>query len=433
MPYAGADPWPSDTLQLLGALLCVAAALLAFWPRTQRTSSAGTGDAVRGYPFLSLALLLILVAAPVVSLGGAQPVALGVVLTALTVAFLWLERLPLRPGLGIAAMLALAVAGALPLASAADGEDPWFDYKSFAEGFGPDEPLAFDWDHSYGPLTWPREGAEVLRVATTRPAYWKMRNLDDFDGEQWLDRGDRLGGSDPELALPDGWQAQAGWRETARVTLRRMQTREVLGTGTTLAVEDTSRHRRAGGRAGRLAIADRVPRRRLLHHPRLPAAPEPEAARRVGRRSRPAARRRPQPDRAGRGRRIRRARSAGDPGRDPLPAVPAARRRPDPVRGLSDARALPRRRQGAASLGLQRAPGGWPGSSSATPRRRTTTSSPPTASSRTASPTRRTRPRSRAAARRSTGSCSTPAAATASTSRARWRCCCGWAGSPRAS
>ena len=241
MPYAGADPWPSDTLQLLGALLCVAAALLAFWPRTQRTSSAGSGDAGRGYPFLSLALLLILVAAPVVSLGGARPVALGVVLTALTVAFLWLERLPLRPGLGIAAMLALAVAGALPLASAADGEDPWFDYKSFAEGFGPDEPLAFDWNHSYGPLTWPREGAEVLRVATTRPAYWKMRNLDDFDGEQWLDLGDRLGGSDPELALPDGWQTQAGWRETARVTLRRMQTREVLGTGTTLAVEDTSR------------------------------------------------------------------------------------------------------------------------------------------------------------------------------------------------
>ena len=46
MPYTGVDPWPSDTLQLLGALLCVAAALLAFWPRTQRTSSAGTGDAV---------------------------------------------------------------------------------------------------------------------------------------------------------------------------------------------------------------------------------------------------------------------------------------------------------------------------------------------------------------------------------------------------
>jgi protein-glutamine gamma-glutamyltransferase len=231
LPYAGADPWPADTLQLLGALLCVCAALLAFWPR----------DSARGYPFLSLALLLILVAAPVVSLGGTQPVALGAVLTALTVCFLWLERLPLRPGLGIAAMLALALAGALPLASAADGEEPWFDYKTFAESFGPDDPLAFDWGHSYGPLDWPREGAEVLRVATTRPSYWKMRNLDEFDGGEWTEGDVRLGGTNPELELPPEWQVQAGWRETLRVTLRRLQTRDVLGAGTTLAVEDTSR------------------------------------------------------------------------------------------------------------------------------------------------------------------------------------------------
>src|SRR5919108_3592228 len=40
MPYAGADPWPSETLQLLGALLCVVAALLAFWPRAPRDPSA---------------------------------------------------------------------------------------------------------------------------------------------------------------------------------------------------------------------------------------------------------------------------------------------------------------------------------------------------------------------------------------------------------
>ena len=243
LPYAGADPWPSETLQLLGAVLCVCAALLAFWPRTSR------GDAELGYPFLALALLLTLVAAPVVSLGGAAPVALGVVLTALTVCFLWLERLPLRPGLGIAAMLALAVAGALPLASAADSEDPWFDYKSFAEGFGPDDPLSFDWGHSYGPLDWPREGAEVLRVATTRPSYWKMRNLD-FDGEVWTDAGPRLGGGDPELDLAREWNVQAGWRESFRVTLRRMRTRDVLGAGTTLAVEDTARIVEPAGEPG---------------------------------------------------------------------------------------------------------------------------------------------------------------------------------------
>ena len=32
----------------------------------------------------------------------------------------------------------------------------------------PDEPLRFDWGHSYGPITWSRDGAEVLRVATRR-------------------------------------------------------------------------------------------------------------------------------------------------------------------------------------------------------------------------------------------------------------------------
>jgi transglutaminase-like putative cysteine protease len=241
LPYAGADPWPTDTLLLLGSLLCVAAALLAFWPR----------EGGRGYPFLSLALLLTLVAAPLVSLGGTQPVVLGAVLTALTVCFLWLERLPLKPGVGIAAMLALALVGALPLASAADGEEPWFDYKTFAESFGPDDPLGFNWGHDYGkPLNWPREGSEVLRVATTRPSYWKMRNLDEFDGEKWTDGRPRLGGSDPENELPAEWEVQAGWREVLRVTLKRMQTPDVLGAGTTLAVEDTDKSVSPSGEPG---------------------------------------------------------------------------------------------------------------------------------------------------------------------------------------
>ncbi len=200
MPYRGADPWPSLTLQLLGALLCVLAALLAFWPR---------GNGSRGYQFLALALLLVLVAAPVVSIGGTRPVVLGLVLTALTVCFLWLERLPLQPGLGIAAMLALALAGALPLASAANGEQPWFDYKAFAESLGPDDPVQFNWNHTYGDITWPRDGAEVLRVDTRRPSYWKVADLDDFDGEAWIDTGsERLGTTSPEFDLPDGWQGQ---------------------------------------------------------------------------------------------------------------------------------------------------------------------------------------------------------------------------------
>ena len=242
MPYRGADPWPSLTLQLLGALLCVLAALLAFWPRR---------NGARGYQFLALALLLVLVAAPVVSIGGTRPVVLGLVLTALTVCFLWLERLPLRPGLGIAAMAALALAGALPLASAANGEEPWFDYKAFAESLGPDDPVQFNWNHTYGDITWPRDGAEVLRVDTRRPSYWKVADLDDFDGEAWVDDGsDRPGAASPDFDLPDGWQSRPQWRDTLRVTLRRIETDTVIGAGTTLAVRDTARTVEPSGDAG---------------------------------------------------------------------------------------------------------------------------------------------------------------------------------------
>ena len=106
LPYEGADPWPALTLQLLGTALVMGSALLAFWPRAE-----GEG---RGYPFLALAVLLILAAAPVVSLGGTRPLMLGAGLTLLTVCFLWLERLPLRPGLGVAALIGLALAGGGP-------------------------------------------------------------------------------------------------------------------------------------------------------------------------------------------------------------------------------------------------------------------------------------------------------------------------------
>ena len=68
--------------------------------------------------------------------------------------------------------------------------------------------------------------------------------------------------------------------------------------------------------------------------------------------------------------------------------------------------------------------------SSAAPATRSTTSSRSRPTSAAASPTPRRRPPSRA---RSRASCSTRSPATASSTRARWRCCCGWAASPRAS
>jgi transglutaminase-like putative cysteine protease len=239
LPYTGSDPWPATTLELIGAELLVLAALIAFWPRP--ASEARAAGAGRGYPFLSLALLLVLVASPVVSLGGTRPVALGAVLTALCVCFLWLERLPLRPGLGVAALLGVALAGALPLAAAADRGEQWFDYKSFAEGLGPDDPVHFAWDQSYGAIDWPREGNEILRVTADEAFYWKAANLEDFDGEAWRERrpGEVTEARDAEV--PEDWRNRPAWTSTIAVSVRRMRSRAVISAGTTMAVLSSSK------------------------------------------------------------------------------------------------------------------------------------------------------------------------------------------------
>lgn len=241
MPYDGTDEWPGLTLQLLGALLCVLAALLAFWPR----------DRERGYPFLALAALLVLVATPVVSLGGPQPLLLGGALAALTVCFLWLERLPLRPGLGVAVLLGIALAGALPVATITDRDEAWWDYRSFAESLGPQDPIRFDWNHDYGPITWPRNSSEVLRVQTADPEYWKAENLEEFDGVAWRSAGASDPASDdPEADLPYDWRDRPGWTSTLKVTVRRVRTSDLIGAGTILGVESSTRRVRPAGAPG---------------------------------------------------------------------------------------------------------------------------------------------------------------------------------------
>jgi transglutaminase-like putative cysteine protease len=249
LPYVSADPWPRVVLELLGAELLILAGLLTFWPRTGRSVEARVPVAPpdRGYPFVALAVLLVVVVSPVVSLGGSgtRSLGLGIGLAALTVCFLWLERLPLRPGLGVAGLLAVALAGALPLAAAADRGEPWFDYRTFAESLGPDDPVRFSWTQSYGPISWPRDGNEVMRVVSAEPLYWKARNLDVFQGLAWTSRSERVDtdGEPPyALDMPEGWQDQLAWTSTINVSIRRMRITDVIGAGTTIQVKDASRN-----------------------------------------------------------------------------------------------------------------------------------------------------------------------------------------------
>ena len=249
MPYDGTDPWPRAALEVGGSLLLVLSAQLACWPR---------GETDRGYPFLALIGLLVLVVSPVVSLGGTRPLLLGIAIAALTVCFLWLERLPLRPGIGVAALLGVALAGALPLAAVADRGEPWFDYKAFAEGLGPDDPVRFSWAQGYGPIDWPRDGNEVMRVKSDEPHYWKVVNLSSFDGAAWTEapRGD----GDLESELREDWRNQPGWVDRAEVSVRRMRSADVPAPGSIMEIENATRPMQPSGVPGRWVASSELRR-----------------------------------------------------------------------------------------------------------------------------------------------------------------------------
>jgi transglutaminase-like putative cysteine protease len=251
MPYDGADPWPRYALEIGGVLLLVLSAQLACWPRD---------GGARGYPFISLIGLLVLVISPVVSLGGTRPLLLGASIAAFTVCFLWLERLPLRPGVGVAALLGIALAGALPLAAVADRGEPWFDYKAFAEGLGPDDPVRFSWEQDYGPIDWPRDGNEVMRVTSDQPHYWKAANLSRFDGTGWNEQAPEPGQADFEDELREDWRNQLGWQDRIEVSIRRMRTLDVMAPGTIMEVENATRPLRPSGVPGRWTASSELRR-----------------------------------------------------------------------------------------------------------------------------------------------------------------------------
>src|SRR5919202_4795398 len=172
--------------------------------------------------------------------GARRSLAFGIALALFTMCFRWLERLPLRPGIGVAVLVGLAVAGALPLAAAADRGEPWFDYQGFAEGLGPKDPIRFDWEHGdYGPVTWSRTGGEVIRVRASRPEYWKVRTLDEFDGTSWDSGGFDRASDDPTLDLPPNWDTMSRFEDRIAVSIQRLRGPDVVGAGTTLDVRNS--------------------------------------------------------------------------------------------------------------------------------------------------------------------------------------------------
>jgi transglutaminase-like putative cysteine protease len=235
IPYRGAEVWARDTLLLLGFLLVATATVLACLPR---------GDARPGHPIAAAVAVGVLVGVPSVSLESSAPVLIGLVFTALLVAFLRIDRIRRDALAWAGATLAAALVAALVLAPRVDAGKPIIDYEAIARSVSKTDGASFNWSHGYGPLNWPRTGRELLRIKTDRAAYWKATNLVEFDGVRWTTGGDRWLPSVDSSEVPD---ERDSWRQRILVTIRSLRTTQVIGAGTTLSVSDSPRPIRESG------------------------------------------------------------------------------------------------------------------------------------------------------------------------------------------
>ncbi|MBV9000929.1 MAG: transglutaminase domain-containing protein, partial [Solirubrobacterales bacterium] len=226
VPYSGINEWVRVAI-LLGAaiLLFDAALLLAFAP-------AALGDVRRAGAALPLIALVVV---PTVSVHPHLAYLQGLVLFALLAFFMWGERVPDdRRGGVVLACLAAGIVG-MVAAPALDRHIPWINTQNLAGGLTPAHVDRFDWTQRYGPLVWPRTGSGVLDVKVApnpkgfAGEYWKTENLDTFDGTGWIPGAPAAGGQ-PALSA----STVARWTQTLTVTLRGMQTNQVIASGTAL-------------------------------------------------------------------------------------------------------------------------------------------------------------------------------------------------------
>ena len=194
----------------------------------------------------------------------------GAVFCILLAGFLWLERVALRP-----ARRGRRLRGGRRDRRARSSRRAWTatgrgsTTRTSPRSSSPRKAEAFSWTHSYGPLNWPRDGRELLRIKATAPAYWKATNLDEFDGVRWRDGSAVARRRHPAALQPPVAADDQGRRPRAALDAVRR------------------RRRRAGHPPGRLAPGPAAERRHLrdLEQAAAPGRQLPGA--RLRRRTRP--------------------------------------------------------------------------------------------------------------------------------------------------
>jgi len=180
VPYLG-NAYPVRLVMTLGAgvLLFDAAAAVAFAGR----SDGELGDGRRAAAALPLVALAVV---PATLVPVAAPAVQGLILFALLALFVWGERVMTgRRGaaLGMACLAGLVGVVALPALSSSR---PWVDYQAWGAASGGPGLESFNWNQTYGPLSWPQDGHVMFTVRARTGDYWKAEDLTAFNGRAWV-------------------------------------------------------------------------------------------------------------------------------------------------------------------------------------------------------------------------------------------------------
>ena len=229
VPYGGEDILVRRILLLGGTALTAIAVLQGFWPR-ERGRPPGSAAA-------AMVTLGTLYAVPVISRAPERPFLSGAVFTVLMCAFLFADRLSGARILPAVLLVGVVTAAAAAAAPALDRPAPWVDYERLADDVAGRGAVGYQWNHGYGPIDWPRDGRELLRIKAQAQAYWKAEVLDTFDGRVW-----RRTGSVAALE-PDGDQdrTQPQWFQKITVRVRGLRTTQFVTAGSAERVFDAPR------------------------------------------------------------------------------------------------------------------------------------------------------------------------------------------------
>jgi hypothetical protein len=231
VPYAGVNGWARTVILLGGGLLLLdAAVLLAFVPR----ALGDAGRAAAALPLIALAVVPSALEVPNVAY------LQGLLLFALVAAFVWGERLGRREVVPAVAVAAVAGIAGMALAPGLDIHRPLLNYQAIANSLSPTGTETFDWFQGYGPYYWPTSGKQVLSVKAAHSDFWKTENLDNFDGQGWVQANpsvNSLVDTPPPTPTPSA-AALATWTQSLKVTIGTMYTTQIVASGSAQRPED---------------------------------------------------------------------------------------------------------------------------------------------------------------------------------------------------